>query len=704
MLLPPPPPPPGIDGPRPQALYDTECFPNYWLLKLRPRGGVSYSFRLLAGQRFTEIEILAIVRLFKVYTAISFNGIGYDVAMITGALMGMTCEELKALNDRLIPAQIKGQPKVFGAKPWELGLPEWRPDDHIDVMETAPGAGGLKQYAARIHSKTIRDLPYPPDQYLSADEMAHVDDYCETDLDDLEDLFVECKPLLAMREKVGKKYSLDLRSKSDAQMAEAVLRKRCELALGRRIYKQEIDWNYQFTYKVPSFISYELPQLKRALELVRQSVFGIRPPASMRSADDDAEKGKCIAMPPQLEGLEIVIGNATFKMGVGGLHSQEKKLIAVSNATHVVLMPDVRAYYPNLMVNSGEYPPALGPQFAVEFESLKMDREGAKELAQRLKKAGFEGTVEYIEASTEDGGGKIMINGTFGKTGSPYSVLFAPSMLIQTTITGQLSLLMLIEWLHHYGIEVVSANTDGLVVMCPRTHVDTFNFLIKEWEKRTGLTMETDEYVAIYARDVNNYFAIKTPDDVKRKGEYAKSGLVAKKNPDVEICSDAVALFLSKGVPVVKTITECRDIRKFLTVTKVAGGGVKMWGEGPRKGALVRDKVPVLEANGWVKSGRAWVHPQQPKDAPPYSTDEAYKRCFKAQVPEYLGKVVRWFYSTQAPGPILYASNGNTVSLSYGARPVMTLPSVFPSDVDFAWYVAKAESILKDIGYYTLTS
>ena len=52
-----------------------------------------------------------------------------------------------------------------------------------------------------------------------------------------------------------------------------------------------------------------------------------------------------------------------------------------------------------------------------------------------------------------------------------------------------------------------------------------------------------------------------------------------KKNPDVEICGDAVAEFLSKGTPIAKTITECRDIRKFVVVQKVAGGGVKLWGE-----------------------------------------------------------------------------------------------------------------------------
>jgi hypothetical protein len=385
-------------------------------------------------------------------------------------------------------------------------------------------------------------------------------------------------------------------------------------------------------------------------------------------------------------------------MGIGGLHSQEKKLVAVSGPNNQIRMLDVASYYPNLILNSGEWPPALGPTFLKEYESIKDERLAAKALQGKLKKAGDTKSHEYTEARVGNEGGKIMINGTFGKTGSPYSVLFAPTMLIQTTVTGQLSLLMLIEWHELYGIPVISANTDGIVIDVPRDKLQVSEYLIAEWQRRTGLEMETDDYVALYARDVNNYFAIKTPDDVKRKGEYAKAGLAEKKNPDVEICADAVAEFLAKGVPVEYTIAACRDIRKFVTIQKVNGGGVKMWGEGPRKGARVMDMVGTLQANGWTKEGRKWRRGDM---LAPAAT--AYAACFQPQTPEYLGKVVRWYYGTRSPGPIVYASNGNTVSLSYGARPCMTLPDEFPDDVDYAWYISKAQAMLKDIGYYTLT-
>jgi len=357
------PPPPPATASRPVAFYDTECFPNYWLLKFRPRGGQAYSFRLRAGQAFDLVTAARIRLLFEAYCAVSFNGNYYDVPMITAALSGYTAEQLKWLNDRIIVEKVK---------PWELGLPEWRPADHIDVMEVAPGAGSQKQYAGRIHCKTMRDLPYDPGHYVTEAEIVEVDTYCENDLAVLEALFDALQPQIHQREALGKRYGLDLRSKSDAQVAEAVLKRRCEQATGRRIFKPEIDWNLKFRYKVPAFISYATPQLQRALELVQQSIFQLGASGS-------------VDMPPQLDGLEIKLGGSVYKMGIGGLHSQEKRLVAVSSETHQLRMPDVASYYPNLMVNAGAWPPALGDAFIREFDAIKLERLLAKRTAKEVK-------------------------------------------------------------------------------------------------------------------------------------------------------------------------------------------------------------------------------------------------------------------------------------------------------------------------------
>jgi hypothetical protein len=550
-------------------------------------------------------------------------------------------------------------------------------------MEVLPGTGSQKMYAGRIHCKTMRDLPYSPDHYLTAHEITEVDSYCGNDLDVLEALFVAVAPQLKIREDLGDRYGIDLRSKSDAQCAEAVLKRRCEQALGHRIYKPDVDWNLAFRYEPPDFLAFSTPQMQQAFEMVKASVFTLGASGA-------------VTMPSQLAGLEIAIGTSVYRMGIGGLHSSEKSRAIHSNETHVLKSPDVASYYPSLMLNSGKYPKALGPTFVPVFGGLKAERLDDKKLQKQLEKSGLNDTPEWTVAYNGNEGKKVFVNGTFGKTLSHYSVLFAPEMGIQTTVTGQLSLLMLIEWMEHYSIPVVSANTDGIVINCPRTHVDTCEALIKEWERRTCLEMDwpIDEYASIYSRDINCYIGIKADGEVKRKGAgIAKAGLVSKTSPDVEICSDAVAEYLSKGTPIIYTLAACRDIRKFVTVQKVAGGAVKLWGEGPRKGMLVRDMPATLLASGWSKEGRKWV-----KDGLLADAAAAYKSSFAPQRPEYLGKVIRWYYSTAAPGSIIYNTNGNTVSLSYGAKPCMVLPDEFPEDIDYDWYLANCESILRDIG------
>lgn len=677
-MIPSPPP-----GGKPVAFYDTEAFPNYWLLKIRVQNGPVFSFSLQHGESFNQTQIHEIESLFALFLVVSFNGNYYDVPIICAALCGFTCEQLKWLSDEIIVNQ---------RKPWELGLPsEWKPADHIDVMEVLPGTGSQKQYAGRIHCKTMLDLPYEPDTWLTEIQILKVDSYCENDLTVLEALYRSLQPQLEIRQRLGARFGADLRSKSDAQVGESVIKIRCEKILGQRIYKPAPDWNVRFRYEIPRFITFQSPVLNDVLARVRASIFQLGPSGH-------------VEMPIQLEGLEIPIGRTVYKIGIGGLHSKDVSTVHRSDQAHVLRDNDVRGYYPRLILNSGKWPPALGPAFREAYGAIVSERDEAKAREKKLKEFGNTKDPAYVEgyaAYSENEGGKVASNGPFGKLGSIYSPLFAPEMLIDTTLTGQLSLLMLAEWHEIQSIPVVSANTDGLLIRCPRDKIAVSESIIAYWQKQTNLEMETKEFKVIYMRDVNNYIGIPVDEteEVKRKGEFARSGLIEKKNPDVEICSDAVAEFLSKGTPILYTIAACRDIRKFVTIQKVAGGAVKLWGEGPRKGTLVRDMTTTLEANGWRKNGRKWERGGMIADP-----TSAHQLCFQPQMPEVLGKVVRWYYGIRSPGPIVYNSNGNTVSLSYGAQPCMTLPDEFPSDIDYAWYLDNCSKMLKDVGYYNAQS
>ena len=197
---------------------------------------------------------------------------------------------------------------------------------------------------------------------------------------------------------------------------------------------------------------------------------------------------------------------------------------------------------------------------------------------------------------------------------------------------------------------MVSANTDGIAIKCHKSQRDTMKAVISEWERDTAFKTEETQYRALYSRDVNNYIAIKLDGSTKTKGVFANPWASEKnkderlkKNPTNQICIDAVSALLVKGVPINDTVRGCSDFTKFVSVRSVKGGAVK-------------DGV-------------------------------------------YLGKSIRWYYAAGEQGEIIYASNGNKVPRSDGARPAMDLPSTMPDDVDFDWYVAEAEKILAGIGY-----
>jgi DNA polymerase elongation subunit (family B) len=319
--------------------------------------------------------------------------------------------------------------------------------------------------------------------------------------------------------------------------------------------------------------------------------------------------------------MRLRIADGVYRMGIGGLHSSE------SCVAHRGLLTDrdVRSYYPRIILNEQLYPSHLGEHFLTVYSGLVERRLEAKRTGDKV-------TNEAL---------KIVLNGSFGKFGSKWSILFAPDLLIQTTVTGQLALLMLIECLEEAEFSVVSANTDGVVIKYDESNLEQLNSIVAAWEFITGFTTEDTSYKALYSRDVNNYIAVKPDGSTKLKGAYANGGL--QKNTTNEICVEAVIAFLVEDVPIETTINTCADVRKFITVRQVKGGAV-------------------------------------------YES-------------EYLGKAVRWYYAQSEKRFISYQTNGNKVPRSDGARPLMQLPDSLPHDINYQWYIDEARSILNDVGY-----
>lgn len=617
--------------PRPICTFDTECFPNYWSIAFKCiKTGQTRRFHMYSDGQ--DLDRRGIAKILFNWCVVGFNSVKYDMPMVALAMAeGTTCAELKRANDDLILGDL---PHWQAYKRWNVSLPDYV--DHIDVMEVSPGAAqrlSLKISAARLHSRKIQDLPFEVDYSLQPDDLPVVEIYHDNDLDMTRDMLVELKPQIDLRTEMSIQYDVDLRSKSDAQIAEAVIKHELEGIRGRPIYAPEIEQK-TFVYRAPDHLRFESKVMREVLHQCKTLPFTV------------GAKG-VVQMPKFLEDRVISIGTSHYKMGLGGLHSKEESVTHIATNHKKIKDRDVTSYYPWTILSLGLFPRHLGPDFLKVYREIYDRRIAAKKRSQELK--GTPGAREWENLAESL---KIVLNGTFGKLGSPYSIMYAPELMVQVTLTGQLSILMLIERLEQVGCSVVSANTDGIVTIVPTDNATVFRAVVAEWEWETLYGTEEVEYQALYSRDVNNYLAVPLKGATKTKGAFGacgpglKGAMGLKKNPNCEIAVEAVTKLLVDGTPIEDTVYACTDIRKFVVVRKVTDGALDQYGD------------PI-------------------------------------------GKSVRWTYTTRTRLPFTYAKDGKTVPKSHGARPLMELPpdNELIDDIDFAYYVREAYAILQDIGY-----
>lgn len=630
-------------------IFDCEVAPNAFGLgikRLSDNRKVWYEF-----SEWENFERDRVRKFMRRYLVVGFNSASFDIPLIYMALDGATNQELMDAATKIIQDRI---PYWQAEREFGIHIPKI---NHVDLFDTNPSVkNGLKALAGRMHVRLLQELPFKPNVMLTREEWLAGKAYClNGDLEATHALYDRMLEPIHLREVMRERYdTVDMRSKSDAQVGETIIKTEVERRKGDRVSRAVIAEGTAFRYETPEWMTFKTPLMQEVFESIKATDFII------------GRSGK-VDFPKAFGEFNIEFDGMRHALGIGGLHSTESSRAIYSDENDVLIDGDVAAQYPNIIMKLGHYPKALGPDFLPVYKSIIDARLVAKKAKDKITDKGL----------------KIAINGSYGKLGSTYSVLFAPHLMIAVTLTGQLSLLMLIEEAHLRGIPVVSANTDGVVFRCPRSMFNGFvmrdgeptdrlapspiHYLIDWWEGVTSFSMEFAEYTSIHSQSVNTYIAIKPDGSFKRKGALAnhwreelpwggkntdfdpiRSGLM--KNPQMTICADAVLGFLLKGIPIESTIHECSDVREFLTVVNATGGA------------------------DWRG--------------------------------EYLGKVVRYYWSVDGD-PIIkmkaHPTTGNRpkVSKTDGCRPLMTLPDDFavPADLDRQRYVDEAYSILRDIGY-----
>ncbi len=274
----------------------------------------------------------------------------------------------------------------------------------------------------------------------------------------------------------------------------------------------------------------------------------------------------------------IKIGNTTYTIAKGGIHSTESNRSIVIADGWTLDDEDVGAQYPNSIIKLGVYPPHLDEIILDQFKETVQLKDVYKKKGKVAKEEKNDSEVRRLKSL--EGLTKLQMNGGFyGKLGQPGSFLEYPEGVLRVCIGNQIEILMLIEALEMKGFNVVSGNTDGILTYYPLIREDEFKQICKEWEDKVGNNvlgkLECTKFQGIWQESVNSYIAKKPDGTLKKKGRfvttYGMPGCELNKNKSKRIIAMALEEYFGKGTDPIEFIKGHTNIMDFCIAKKAFG-------------------------------------------------------------------------------------------------------------------------------------
>lgn len=430
---------------------------------------------------------------------------------------------------------------------------------HIDLMKVSHFDNkmrrvSLKRLEFEMDMENVEEMPIPHwKKDLTKEEIQIVKDYCS--LSDVSATFEFWKymtgevdhPLykqnnqIVLRQDIETEFKIPCMNYSNAKIGDEIIKKYyCEekgityKQLPKKgFFRKEI----QLRHCIPKYISFKTKVLQDFLKEARAKVLKM---------DEDF-----------IHTIEFYGQKYTFAKG--GLHNVINGKIYESDEENDLVDIDVSGFYPGIIINNSYYPYHLGKEFLVGYSKVYFRRIELKPLAKKDKR------IKGIVLGLKEAG-----NCPYGKSSDMQSWLYDKQMTLATCLTGEFSLLMLIEECELAGIKCVMANTDGATFIVPKTKYDVFSKIKEEWREKTTvkLTYELEEvkYKKMVFSTVNDYIAIKegekTDDSVKLKGDFMKD-FELHKNHSARICPIALEKYYVDGIPIEETIKNHKNIYDF---------------------------------------------------------------------------------------------------------------------------------------------
>lgn len=421
----------------------------------------------------------------------------------------------------------------------------------------------------------------------------------------LNDVFIVCEMIrlyideVRLRYNISKAYEVDVLSSSRSNIADNLFVKFYSEFSGLA----ESQWRGRKTERTAMsfkrvifpFIKFKTKELQELLEEMKKVVIYSIGKKALKEIAPKYPELKYLKTNNESGWFEVKINNLIYTIATGGLHSQDiprelkSKLTfvddwklsdckeggskeedapsiwdVITDNSYIYVHWDIASFYPSIMDVYKIAPAHMNEGVFVKLiHWLKETRVTAK----HSKEDYIDGIPKDVLAQVL----KIVINSIYGKLGFEKGDICDRLAVLKVTINGQLMIMMLCESLELAGIEVVSANTDGIVVKLHKKNKAKFEEIADEWKHLTKLDADSEEYRCYINRDINNYVIEELNGKVSYKGALHPTmyAVDLQKGYDMPIVAKAVVDYFLNDKPILETLYECKNILDFCKTQNV---------------------------------------------------------------------------------------------------------------------------------------
>lgn len=417
----------------------------------------------------------------------------------------------------------------------------------------------------------------------------------------LNDVFIVCEMIrlfideIRLRYNISKAYGVNVLSSSRSNIADKLFIKFYSefSGLSEKQWRGRTTERTAMSFKkvIFPFINFKTKQLQELLEEMKKVVIYSIGKKALKDIAPKYPDFKYLKTDRENGWFEVTINNLIYTIATGGLHSQdiprelrskikyikdsstgelrgeaENETIwdTITDDSYIYVHWDIASFYPSIMDVYKICPAHLDTSCFVKLiHWLKETRIQAKHSKEPI----IDGIPKDILAQVL----KIVINSIFGKLGFINGDICDRLAVLKVTINGQLMILMLCEELELNGIEVVSANTDGIVVKLYKNKKDKFDEIANNWKALTKLDADSEEYNCYINRDINNYLIEEINGKISYKGALNPNMYLVdlQKGYDMPIVAKAVINYFLYNKPILETLYECKNILDFCKTQNV---------------------------------------------------------------------------------------------------------------------------------------